>query len=498
MSLLTRPRVGLLIAVILGALSLGMLTAFQPVMAAVFGVLALGAVMAGLSPLSLSAAALVLALAAPTGWSMSSALPFLNLRIGEGSISVQILLVLLALVVYTASALPSRASADTAMRFPLLNVTVSVWLGVIMVSLLVGVPQNGTKAALSDVQVYLLYACMLIPLIGARRPSVTSAGRITSIALVGLTAYGLWVMAVLFSDSLHSVVFAGSLMDRTRVGFGTSSLLIMFVPLALACLESPALTKRVRLALLLCLSVMGVTVMAAQSRALLAGLLTAVAVYFLWPRGDAVGRRRRVTSLAALTLVALLGISMVLTSQDLTSTAASFLERGPVTAVDTNLRVRVVTNALLLSRLSQGATWLTGLGMGSTAVTVVPSGLTTYPAFSVDNAFLTVALKAGVMGALSLVAMIAAIWLTALRVAKKGSSLARAIASSLPLFVAVTGLSTAHLVNAVSIPIGLAAIVAVLIAEGTRLSGDSAVVGHPLRRRGATDTRRFAGISGWW
>lgn len=461
---------------LLGALLVGVLSAVQVNLALGLVVLGLGAVLSRFSSRDLIAATVILILAVPTGWSMATALPFTSISIGGSTISIQMLLAILALCVYLVGspALREGATETTQVRFPFLTTAVLVWLTVVAISLVSGVLHNGLKAALSDGQVYLLYGCILVPLVGERRLGDTSAKRIAGTALVGLAAYGVWVMSVLFSDGLHRAVFAGANMARTRVGFGTTSLLVMFMPLTLALLETPSLRKHMRLILVMTLGIMGLTIMASQSRAALAALLAALAVYLLWPGRRRVGSRGRAAAVVAVVLVAFIGFGVVLANPDLSSTAANFIGRGPLAVTDATYQVRAATNALLLSRVTEGGVWLRGLGLGSTALTVAPSGVTAYTAFFVDNAFLTVALKAGIFGVLSLAAVIVAVWAVALRLAGMGSPLARAIASALPFFVAVVGLSTAHLVNAASIPVGLAVVTAILAAEGTRLSARGA------------------------
>jgi hypothetical protein len=454
----------------LSAVAIGVLAAVQPALAAAAVVLLLGAVLSRFAPMYLYAAALVLALAVPTGWNMNTALPFLSVRIGLGSIYIPVLVALLALLTHIVASFPIRNAYRRGLRYPTLTAAVAVWLGVIVISLLLGLVRNGAQMAFGDVQTYVLYGLLLIPLVGAKWVSDTSAERILSVAALGLTAYSAWVVTLFFSSGLYSAVFAGAYADGTRVGFGTTSLLVLFAPLMVALLEVQSQSRGRRLLIMSSLGVMGLAALLSQSRVVLAALLAALVVYSVWPGIEGLSQRRRIAAMITVAAVAVFGAGAVWASPGLMAAAAGLVRRSWLFELDLTSGVRAATNAALWSRLSLGSTWLHGLGMGSTVVTFATSGASAYQSFNVDNAILSVWLKSGVVGALSLTAVLVAIWSTALRVARKGSSFARAIAAALPFFAVVTAGSTAHLINAASVPVGLAAIVALLVAEDDRLT----------------------------
>jgi hypothetical protein len=454
--------------VVLSVLSLllGVLANYYPGLAVGVALLFLVAVVSGLKPRVAFLLAAGFTLAVPTGWGMSRALPFLNVQLGVGSLALQVLLPLGAVLLFLVgvghdSALQDRSEEGLSGWLGLLV----LWLAVVAIGLVAGLLRFGLRDAFSDGQTYVLYATMLVPLLAPKAWRRIGSDRLVLAALVSLVAYGAWVLAVLMVGGLHEVVYPGTAMARTRVGFATTSLMVLFIPLAVTALESPGIRSMSRTLVWASIGVLGLSVMVSQSRAILIGVLLPVALVLVWPRSRGLARGKRVTSWALIGTLVVIGLGAVLSSPDLQSAASDFAGRTEVGVADPSYQSRVLTYSALWQRLTTAGELVKGAGIGSTAYTLTPSGTVAYDFYFVDNSVLTVVLKSGVLGAASLMALLAAMWLYAWRVARSGGAYARAVVFALPFFVGVTGLSSAQLVNAPSIPVGLAVVSAILVAD---------------------------------
>jgi hypothetical protein len=449
------------------SLALGVLAAVSPgaAVAAVAVLLVAVATRLRRQPVFLIAAAFVLAI--PTGWGMSRTVPFLNVGLGFGTVALPVALAMAAVGLYLFSGAfettaAHRRTEGLAVWYRLLL----IWLAVVVVSLAYGASRWGLRDAFSDGQVYLLYSAMLLPLLTPGAWRRLGADKVVLLALVSLAAYSVWVLAVLVVGGLHESVYGGTAMERTRVGFATTSLMVLFIPMGVAALGSPTMKMRSRALVWACIGLMSLSVIVAQSRSVLAGLLAGVAIVLLWPWSTEVSRSRKLTSLLLVGTLGAVGLGVVASSPDLLSAVNSFSSRGQIGASDPSYQTRLLTYSALWTRLSTTGGLLAGLGIGSTAPVIAPSGAVVSEYYFIDNTVLTVILKSGIVGAAILCSLLAAVWAYAYRSARRGGVYARAAVASLPFFLGVTGLSSAQLVNAASVPVGLAIVAAVLIAEG--------------------------------
>lgn len=408
--------------------------------------------------------ACVLALAVPTGYAVERLLPGVKTGIGSSTVSVPVLLVIAVsgvVVVRDFSPEFRRGSEGTSEREVLL--ACALWLAACAGGVILGIARNGAGESLGDAQTYLLYAICLAPLLSKESLGGISSDSVVDLVAFGLGLYSLFVLALVASDSLHSQVFSGYGVARSRAGFSTGSLVIIFAPVVLAALRTDRSGWLRRGLHTLALLLMGVSVIVSQSRSLVVLLVMGLGAYVLYTYAKAKGKQRART--IRTTLIVLAAVALVVLATDLSGTVADFIGRGPVSTLDPSYQTRLVTYQAAWSDLLANGGLLVGRGMGSLVYTLTGWGAAASRARFVDNAALTIILKVGVVGLAAYLAFAVALWRFAVRVARQGSSIARAISIALPFFYVYAGVASAQLVASANVPVGLALVVLLLESE---------------------------------
>lgn len=341
------------------------------------------------------------------------------------------------------------------------------WTAVSGVLFLEGVRSYGVSAAFFDLERYAAYAWIIVPLIVMRRGLVR-------LVLLGVALYGLVSLGVFAVPSLRAWFFEGTQYASSyRVGFGNLDLAVLVLPLALVLSADLALRWQLRLGMLTTAAVVAASLLVSQSRAALIAAGTNVVLAFAAPSlGNRLVRWRLAFGFVAVAacLVAVLFAASLLGSKGARSLPTQLTSRAGAIwnySQDYNYRGRQRTNAVNTARwMRDSKSVLLGDGLGASLGNYVPDRVEPkYYAPFVDNAWVTVAVKGGLLGVASLGLLVAAAFVTIVRAARRTTEkvqrlIWRTLAIAFPVFVFESTWLTSHMLTTPSIAVGIATLVA--------------------------------------
>jgi hypothetical protein len=456
-------------AVVLVASVVGALVVVSPTVAVVTTVLfVILAVARGLVA-RLTYVAILTVLALPTGWGVER---LLRTEVGIGSISspVQVVLpilcsILIGLSIGTSRTVsgsnPFRHSDD---RFLW---GVAAFAASSFLPLMTGlIDRQPFGLIYRDLRFVLMYI-FAVALVYAIRAGVVTRKAIVLAAMSGLTIYAIFVVVVYFDQAgWRQIIYAGAAgwEASTRVGFGTTSLLVLSVPFLLAVASARDSGWRVPVPAFYAMAMLMLAAVAiSQSRSTIAACGVATLATLLMPiRKDSapsgIGRGRLLVALAIVGLIA--AVVLIATPAGM-SLVEALEQRGLVTLQGASTRTRIYTFQVALGGIGAGD-MIVGRGFGSLLDVVSSSGGYFGSSLFIDNAALTALLKGGVPYLAGLGAMFGTFW-TQVREARNRSRGAEhvlwgSIASSLPWFLVITTMASAHALNSPAVAVGVAVV----------------------------------------
>lgn len=406
-------------------------------------------------------AILLFVLAVPTGWGTNNLVQEVVIR--SISITPQILLssfftALILAFNINKLALPQK-KLDI-LKSPVTKATLT-WMFLGALLLVSGVQNHGTIDALRDFQYIFTYLWFFVALFIYSNARMDKF-RVVQAIMLGMLIYSfLTVIIYLFPDMLRFAIYNdGMWTNNVRVGFNTSSLLVIFVPLCLALLGSNAFKGGWRLIYFLSATFMLLSLIISQGRVLIACTILNALLVLLGPRLGSVnlGKLRNVFYICLIALV-IIGAGAVLVgygmpqAQELTS---YFFDRFmPILNYGTNyslleddLRVRGFSNQSALDRWKRHSI-VFGEGLGARLDLYDPAGRIARSGLFIDNIWATLAVKGGLTAILSYGLLLIALFVQFYRAAKhcidgRLRLVFRSLLFSLPGFIVATTVFSAH------------------------------------------------------
>lgn len=456
--------------VVVGAASIGSLVVVSPWAAVAVALLVLLLAVARGSVASLTYLAVFAALALPTGWGVER---FLRTEVGFGSVSspVQVVLPILSSALIALSVGTSSRTASGSHSFRRQGDRfvwgASAFAASAFIPLATGlIDRQPFGLVYRDLRFVLMYI-FGIALIYAIRSEIVTREAVLVAAISGLTAYAAFVVAVYFQqDSWRQIIYAGAAgwETSTRVGFGTTSLLVLAVPFLLAAASVKDSSLRVPAPVLYVVAILMLAAVGiSQSRSTLVACgiaLVATLLMRVRKERDSSGSRR-VRFLVALVIVVVVGAVVLTATPAGVSLVGALERRGLVTLQGASTRTRIYTFVAAIDGIGIGDLFV-GRGFGSLLDVLSSGGGYFGSSLFVDNAALTALLKGGVPYLAGLGIMLGSLWaqVRCVRLATIGVEhvLWGSIASSLPWFLMITTMVSAHVLNSPAVAVGIAVV----------------------------------------
>ncbi len=413
-------------------------------------------------------AILLFVLIIPTGWNFGDLLgiPLMT----NTSVALQILLPILfsvlVLIIKTMKRIVSSQS-NISLNSPMAKLTM-LWLGLSFVFFIEGANNFGLVDALRDLQYILLYMLIvIIPMIYLYKQDRSFS--VIQIIIVGLLLHALLsIFVALFPDTLRMAIYDNGIWpDSMRVGFSTSSLFAIFVPLCLVLLSNGILRDKWKIVGILAVALMSIAIFVSQGRILtLVTVLNTVLVIF-GPRLRLIKLNKVKTAIYSLlvTLVLILVGVVLLTygSLSISTLLDEFSTRfTPILSyssdssmLEKDLLVRSISNQAAWQRWQSGHI-LTGEGLGAQLDLYTPGGDVAQRGMFIDNLWATLAVKGGLLAVLTFSLLLMTAFIQIYRAAKtyKDEHMGlvwRSILLSFPGFVVLTTFFSAHLLMGPSV-----------------------------------------------
>jgi hypothetical protein len=430
----------------------------SPAVALVLGLLVLliGVSRGRVSTLLIVAIGLVLFL--PTGWNFDN---LVSTQIGVGDLSTPAQ-ILVPLVVVALVLVSVRRVGEAPRSWPPFIKAVAVFLVAsalaVVIGLVRGAPLNLTYR---DARSVALYAVAIAVWMVAVREGEAWRKQLLAWSIVALSAFSVLTLVLYLEPAWRHVVYAGqgAWESASRVGFGTTSLLVLFVPVALVVAETGYLGEWWRPLAVAAAGLMTLSVVISQSRSTILGLAAGVVFYValrLVMRREGGGRVGLLLTVGAVVL----GIGMLAISAfDYQNLFVDIAGRGLITLESASTQTRLLTIGAALSGLSL-PDWGIGLGFGQMVTIISSRGFYYGTALFVDNSVVTALLKGGMIMVISLLAVAWTFVSQTLRALRDTFDsheglIWLAVFCSLPGFLAVTGVSAAHLMNSPAVIVGV-------------------------------------------
>ncbi len=473
--------------VVAGLALLGVLAGVAPTLAVGLAVLVVLAAALVRAPAWTAAGVLFVTLAVPVGWN-AGALLKTDVMVGGVSVSISVLLpvavtglaVVLFLIVPHAAVrqLPREA------RAMLLVATVFVAAAVVL-----AVPlalRGGAVIAARDLQYLVLWAWVAVPVFAWTRHRGLGDTLLFRAVVAGAGAYSLALLLMYAGPwRLRHAIYASSAMAGSdRISFFNGDVLVVAVPLVVCLVAAGGHRVLPRWAAAAAGLVMIVAVALSQTRALMLATVLACCLAWLaigWGHTSSL-RGRMVVYAVAVVAVLLVGLGIlsavgVSRAQDLPSQLSERFSLLKTYSEDSSFQTRSVTLRAALARWGRDpATVVAGDGVGAQLEQYGPVGGFIGYQPAVDNAWVTVGVKGGLLlvvplGVLLCLAEVAFVRAARRRTAALERQLWRVVAVSFPVFVLVATVTSSHLFKSPTMVVFVASLTAVAALPPAREDG---------------------------
>lgn len=413
-------------------------------------------------------AILLFVLIVPTGWNSDNLLG-IPLIINT-SVAPQILLpILFSVLVLVIETMKRMASSQSNISLnPLVTKIAMLWLGFSLVSFVEGANNSGLVDALRDLQYILLYMVIIvIPMIYLYKQDRSFS--VVQIMIVGLLLHAsLSISVSLFPDTLRLAIYDNSMWpDSTRVGFSTSSLFALFIPLCLVLLSNGILRGKWKVVGLLAVALMSIAIFVSQGRVLtLVTVLNTVLVIF-GPRLRLIKLNKikmAIYSLLVAFVLILVGIVLLTYGNLFISTLFNESSARFTSVLSYSSDSSMLEKDLLVRSISNQAAWkrwqsgyiLVGEGLGAQIDLYTPGGAVAQRGMFIDNLWATLAVKGGLLAVLIFSLLLITAFIQIYRAAKTYKDermrlVWRSILFSFPGFIVLTTSFSAHLLMGPSV-----------------------------------------------
>ena len=419
----------------------------------------------------------------------------LVLPIGDTHPSLQVALPLLIVCVAILSATGDGLSRLISVLRRGSSGVLVLWVIAVGVLFVFGLAQHLGRAAGSDLMYYSLYVWVVVPIVLFGRPGIRVTSLILTLILVATILSAALSLAIFASPALRAVLLPGPVtQEASRVGFGTGALYLLLLPTSLLLVGRGRATGRIWVLALVSSVLMTAAVAVSQARTAIVvtalNVLLVFALPGLWRIG--VRRWRMVAQLATIAVLLFAGVFVasllgVRGAQKLPQELATRLAVVPSYSRASSFETRQYSNEVALGRwLATPGSFFVGDGLGSSLLVFDPVYHRPYNEGSfVDNAWVTLAVKGGLVALTFFAALVVAIFIAFVRAARASTDPGErlvwtSLALAFPGFVFATTVMNATLLIAPSAAVTLASFVAaadLCVLRGLRdVRGSVAVV----------------------
>lgn len=338
---------------------------------------------------------------------------------------------------------------------------VFVGWSLLMVVMLAYQVVNGSvdSTAIKECAYYAVPVFVVVPFALARRSPESTVRLLLGALLCAATLIAVIALAVYASPSARAAIYSGtSWADTARVGFGNGSIFALSVPLSVVVLGSQGL-RGWRLAGLVISMVVTMGALAvSQGRVGILAVAINVTLVLLLPRLRRFSARRDRSLIAVLGALAAVGLLVLVGAafgigalSALPSELGDRMSRVWTFSEDTSFQGRAQTNRIALQewRATPGV-FVRGRGFGARIGRYAGGSSVSYVHFTtVDNSWVTVAAKGGLVMVLFMGATLLAAFLSFVRAARRArDDTARAVwvalAVSFPAFLVEATMMSSH------------------------------------------------------
>ena len=447
--------------VLAGWAVLGVVAGVEPVLAAALAFVALLAVALARAPGLVTRAVLLVVLAVPVGWNAGTVLRT-EIVVGGVTVSVSLLLplVVTALAAVLFMLVPRAGLGGVPGEARTLFAAFAVFVGMAFGLAALAAFRGAVVPAARDLQYVVSWTWFLVPVFAWTCGRGLDTTRTLRTVVLGAAGYAL-ILLVMYAgpDRLRHGLYATSGMASSdRISFFNGDMLVMTVPLVLILVATggrPVLPRWVAAAAGL---LMVAAVAISQTRSLMLATLLACCLAWLavgWDRATSFRSRMVVYAVAvvavlvvALGLLAAVGVSR---ARDLPSRLTERFSLLADYTQDGSFQTRSATLEAGVGRWGRSVeTVVAGDGLGSLLAQYSPTGTFVGLQPAIDNAWVTLAVKGGLLLVVPLAVVLCLCEVAFVRAARRRAGgferrLWRVVAVTFPLFIVIGTVSTSHL-----------------------------------------------------